>query len=130
MLFPFEALRSDLVRAVGLWRRQVLTATETSGWLLDRFAFAVRDFPDARPAVCEALDSVPALLIAGMAERLARCRRPGGGWHWPPAGPGLPKPGPARPWGVAGGGGGGGLGAPVGWVGGRVGGGGGSGQGS
>jgi hypothetical protein len=37
-----------------------------------------------------------------MTERLAGCRLTGGGWHWPPAGPGLPNPGPPGPWGIAG----------------------------
>ncbi len=102
MLFPLASLKSDVAKRVSLWDRQVVTATETVGWLLDRFAFAVQDFPEARSAVAKALDSVPAPLIAGMAERLAGCRRPDSRWHWPPGGPGLPNPGPPSPWGVAG----------------------------
>src|SRR5581483_4316726 len=70
------------------------------GWLLDRFALAVQDFPGARPTVAEALDEVPASLISGMAERLAGCRSTGGGWHWPPTGPALLNPGQGL-WGVA-----------------------------
>lgn len=100
MLFPLASLKSDVAKRVSLWDRQVVTATETVGWLLDQFAFAVLDFPDARPAVAEVLDALPAALIFGMAERLGDGRRPRGGWHWPPAGPGLPNPAPQVPRGV------------------------------
>jgi hypothetical protein len=96
-----QGLKSEVMKHVSLWDRQVVTVTETVGWLVDWFAFAVHDFLDARPAVAEALNSVPAPLIAGMAHRLAGCRRSGGGWHWPPGGPGLPNPGPQVPWRVA-----------------------------
>jgi hypothetical protein len=102
MLFPLSSLKTDVTKRVNLWERQVVTNTETVSWLLDRFAFAVHDFPDSHPAVAEVLAAVPARLIAGMAKRLADCRRTGGGWHWPPAGKGLPTPGPTGPWQAAG----------------------------
>ncbi len=101
MLYNLESLNPDVARRIAKWDRQLFTATEMTGWLLDRFAFAVHDFPDALPVVAEALDSVPAPLLAAMAERLAECRTPGGGWHWPPV-RGLPDPDPPRPWGIAG----------------------------
>jgi hypothetical protein len=101
MLFPLVSLNPDVTKRVSLWDRELVTATETVGWLLDRFAFSVRDFPNARPAVAEALDAVPAPLLAKMAARLAGCQVVGGGWRWPPGGPGLPTPGPGQ-WGVAG----------------------------
>jgi hypothetical protein len=101
MLLPLTSLKSDVARRVSLWEREVVTATETVGWLLDRFAFAVLDFPSELPVVAESLDAVPPVLIAGLSRRLAGCRIASGGWHWPPAGMGLPNPGPIPPWGVA-----------------------------
>jgi hypothetical protein len=101
MLFPLTSLKSDVARRVSLWERELLTATETVSFLLDRFAFAVEDFPTEWPTVTEALDAVPPILIAGMSGRLAGCRRADGGWHWPPGGMGLANPGPTPPWGTA-----------------------------
>ena len=102
MLQSLTSLKSDVARVVSLWQREAVTATETVGWLLDHFAFVVRDFPDARSAVAEALAIVPAPLLTGMADRLAKCRLVEGRWHWPPGGSGLPTPGNDQPWGMAG----------------------------
>ncbi len=100
-----DSLKADVVRRVDLWERQVFTATETSGWLVNRFAFAVEDYPGARPVVADALDAVPAPLVASMAARLNGSRVPGGGWHWPAGGRGLANVsdggGPEPPWPVA-----------------------------
>ena len=101
MQFPLATLKSDVARRVSLWEREVVTVTETSGWLLDRFTFAVLDFPADLPSVVEALDAVPQALMASLSGRLTGCRIAGGGWHWPPSGMGLPNPGPIPPWGVA-----------------------------
>jgi hypothetical protein len=99
---PISSLKPDVERYVGLWDRQVLTLNETTGWLVDTFAFVLQDFPHSHPTVAEALDTVPLPLIVGMTERLNRSRLEGSGWHWPPAGTGLPDPGPIPPWGMAG----------------------------
>ena len=88
MLFPVESLKLDVGQHVGLWNRELLTAMETSGWLLDRFAFALLDWPDAMPAVAEALESLPVPILNVMVQRLDKCRRQDNVWHWPPT-PGL-----------------------------------------
>lgn len=99
--FPLTSLSPRVARRVSLWEREMVTATETLGVLLDLFAFAVLDFPAELPAIGDALDAVPPPLVAGLSERLTGCRVAGGGWHWPPGGMGLPNPGPIPPWGVA-----------------------------
>jgi hypothetical protein len=101
MLFPLSSLKPFVARRVSFFEREMVTAVETSGVLLDRFAFALLDFPSEQPAVNEVLDAVPPVLISGMSARLTRCRIANGGWHWPPGGMGIPNPGPTPPWGVA-----------------------------
>jgi hypothetical protein len=101
MLFPLASLKPDVARRVSLWEWEVVTATEAVGVLLDRFAFAVLDFPAELPAIAEALDAIPPALMADLSGRLDRCRIASGGWHWPPGGMGLPNPGPIPPRGVA-----------------------------
>jgi hypothetical protein len=66
----------DIESRCTMWEQQVFTQMETVGFLLDRFAFDLLDRPDATTRIVEALNSVPAPLLAGMIERLTtRCQR-------------------------------------------------------
>ena len=95
MLLPLESLNKEIARRVALWHRQLVTVNETAGCLLDHFAFATKDFPDGWPTIVDVLNTVPEPLVAEMWERLTYCRNALGSWRWPPAGMGLPTPGPA-----------------------------------
>jgi hypothetical protein len=80
MLFPLASLKPDVARRVSLWEWEVVTATEAVGVLLDRFAFAVLDFPAELPAIAEALDTIPPALMADLSGGwIAAGSRPVGG---------------------------------------------------
>ena len=71
MLFSLDMLAADVARRVSQWDRQVVTSTETVGWLLDRFAFALEDFPAAWSDIAKRMESIPAPLLKDMAVSLA-----------------------------------------------------------
>jgi hypothetical protein len=101
MLYPLDTLMPDVARRIDLFHRNIVTITETTSFLLERFAFAIQDFPDARREITDILLSVPVPLIISMRAGLIDCRDLDGFWRWPPGGQGLPTPGPANPWGAA-----------------------------
>src|SRR5688500_10996385 len=93
---PPESLILDVARCMTLWHRNVVTTTETVGGLLDHFAFALLARPDADSAISETVDMLPAPLLSGSVERLARSRSSDGCWRWRPGGPNLSLPYPER----------------------------------
>jgi hypothetical protein len=97
MRFSVETIKADVARDVRLWDQQLLTIMETVGRLVDRFAFALLERPDAKSAVAEAFDTVPTSLLTAMADRLANDRNHSGEWRWPPGGPPLTTPFAAAP---------------------------------
>jgi hypothetical protein len=101
VLYPLKSLKPDVARRIDLFQRDVVTLTETAAFLLERFAFAIQDFPDGHREIADLLNFIPTPLITAMMEGLIACRNLDGLWRWPPAGPGLPTPGPASPWGTA-----------------------------
>jgi hypothetical protein len=101
MLYSLESLKSDVANRINLWDCRVITSNEMVGFLLDRFAFALMDFPNDLNTVTQTFELVPAFLISGMRERLCRDKTESTRWHWLPAGPGIPTPGPVPQWRIA-----------------------------
>ena len=97
----FDSLPSDVARFLSLWKRVIITETEASGGLLDRFTFSLMDRPDAVEVIESILHTVPSALLLEMERQLVASQTSEGGWRWPPGGPGLGDPYGSAPWGYA-----------------------------
>jgi hypothetical protein len=83
MLFPVDQLPQQVQSRVAQWEAELVTATETVGFLLDSFVQTLLDNPEASIEVCKLLAQIPESLRATMAERLKRSQHADGRWEWP-----------------------------------------------